>query len=325
MKRTSLAFFLLLISRIIFSQEITIDPHVTMLALGDSYTIGESVDIQKRWPHQFIDELRTLGVTADYPDYIATTGWTTGNLIQGINTMLDKDKDYNLVSILIGVNNQYQGIDMTSYEPDLREIIEQALQIVDQDTSRVFILSIPDYAFTSFGGGRETISKEIDDYNHIKQRIAAEYRIAYIDITPISRTGLENPSLVAGDGLHPSGLQYTSWVQSIIPHLKLDWSVSTYTHSSFPADNFMVYPNPAETRLHIQSSLDIDHIRIYNILGGLVSEVKVSSVPVSIDLSLLAPGTYALWAHPSDKLDQAIRSTIIIQAGKSYESPLFRN
>ena len=203
-------------------QGITIDPQVNMLALGDSYTIGESVDTRERWPHQFIDELRKLGVHADYPDYIAETGWTTRRLIQEMRFQLDRERDYNLVSILIGVNNQYQGIDIASYEPDLRTIIDLALEIVNRDISRVFILSIPDYAYTPFGRGSEVISREIDEYNTIKRNIAAEYGISFIDITPISRNGLSNPSLVAGDGLHPGGPQYQQWVQAIISRINLD-------------------------------------------------------------------------------------------------------
>jgi len=220
MRHVMLKLFLFCLTSLVYSQTITIDTNVTMLALGDSYTIGESVEIRERWPHQFVAELKKLGVSAEYPDYIATTGWTTRNLIQGIGSQLDEDKQYNLVSILIGVNNQYQGMDMAGYEPDLREILDQALEIVDQNLSRVFMLSIPDYAFTPFGKGNERITKEIDDYNAINQRIAAEYKIAYIDITPISRNGLDNPSLVAGDGLHPSADQYRQWVQAILSKKK---------------------------------------------------------------------------------------------------------
>ncbi len=124
------ALFIMILSIINISsvaQEVRIDQEVRMLALGDSYTIGQSVDISGRWPHQLMDELRTLGVSGTYPEYIATTGWTTRRLIQAMNNMIDEEKDYNLVSILIGVNNQYQGIPIASYEPDLRTIIDHAL------------------------------------------------------------------------------------------------------------------------------------------------------------------------------------------------------
>jgi len=205
----------------LFAQPISIDAEVTMLALGDSYTIGESVKISERWPHQLLAELRLFGVSAYDPDYIATTGWTTQDLLIGIEKQLNRDKQYNLVSILVGVNNQYQGIPVSTYEPDLREILENALELVDRDSSKVFMLSIPDYAYTPFGKGKEAISKEIDKYNEINKRLAQEYHIARVNITPLSRKGLDDPSLVAGDGLHPSAHQYEKWIRKLWPLLKL--------------------------------------------------------------------------------------------------------
>jgi len=207
--------FLVLESQM-FAQQFTIDGEVRMLALGDSYTIGESVEMNQRWPHQFVAELRNLGTDADFPDYIATTGWTTSDLLEGIITTLNTKKDYTLVSILIGVNNQYQGIDIKIYEPELRQIIEHAIEIMDQDTSRIFMLSIPDYAYSPFGKGDTTISREIDAYNKINRRVAREYKIPWVDITAISRRSLDEPSLLAGDGLHPSGEQYRLWVDKLI-------------------------------------------------------------------------------------------------------------
>lgn len=314
MRKFLLALSLLFIFGLMYSQEINIENEVSMLALGDSYTIGESVEIHERWPHQMIDELRKLGVQADYPDYIATTGWTTRRLIQRIRSMLEEDKPYNLVSILIGVNNQYQGIDIASYEPDLRNIIDLALEIVDQDISRVFILSIPDYAFTPFGLGNELISKEIDDYNAIKNRIAAEYKISFIDITPISRLGLINSSLVAGDGLHPSGQQYGLWVEGIIPRINLNIRLADNASPFISSDNLKVYPNPAQSKLHVSSILSVDGIRIYNSMGSLVSVFAPSEMPVSIDLSCFAAGVYSIWAHFAEEAHKPIQRTFIVQA-----------
>jgi len=211
-------FFLIDIS--MFGQQINIDKGLRMLALGDSYTIGESVEMDQRWPHQFVSELRKQGAYVDTPDYIATTGWTTSNLLEGIAASLDSDREYNLVSILIGVNNQYQGLDVSIYEPELRNIIDRALEITEQDRSKLFILSIPDYAYTQFGKGDTIISNEIDIYNEINRDVALEYGITWIDITPISRRGLDDPVLVAGDGLHPSGTQYGEWVKKIIHQLE---------------------------------------------------------------------------------------------------------
>jgi lysophospholipase L1-like esterase len=294
-------------------QQIKIGAEVTMLALGDSYTIGQSVDTVERWPHQFVDQLRSIGVTADDPDYIATTGWSTRRLIQGLNSMLDENRTYNLVSILIGVNNQYQGIDISSYEPDLRRIFDHALEIVGQDTSRVFVLSIPDYAFTPFGGGDASISREIDDYNRIKKRVAAEYHFAFIDITPISRTGLSNPSLVAADGLHPSGKQYGEWVKEIFPRLNFSQALTGTGRPGDTGHQLKVYPNPAGSKLFIESSLEIDRIRIYNSMGGLVDDKTLNSMPAELDLSHLGPGTYVLYATPKGADEPVLLKTIIIQ------------
>jgi lysophospholipase L1-like esterase len=222
LKMTSLFLFIIIILMNIqmFGQQKIMDKELRMLALGDSYTIGESVKMDQRWPHQLVSELRKLGADAVVPDYIATTGWTTSNLLDGIAGSLERDRDYNLVSILIGVNNQYQGLDFSIYEPELRSIIDRALVITEQDTSKLFILSIPDYAYTPFGQGDSIISNEIDDYNEISRRLAREYGIAWIDITPISRRGLVESYLVAGDGLHPSGAQYGEWVKKIIRQLE---------------------------------------------------------------------------------------------------------
>ena len=200
-------------------QAIAIDGEVRMLALGDSYTIGESVKPGQRWPHQLMSVLKERGVKAREPDYIAVTGWTTSNLLDGISRSLDRSESYNLVSILIGVNNQYQGIDINMYEPELRQIIDLALELVKQDTNRVFMLSIPDYAFTPFGKGDPGISHELDAYNQINKRVAGEIGLGWVNVTPISRRGLDEPALVAGDGLHPSGKQYGEWIAAILPNI----------------------------------------------------------------------------------------------------------
>jgi len=171
------------------AQDISIEAEVRMLALGDSYTIGESVQPEERWPQQFIEELIAAGIDASAPDYIATTGWTTQDLQKGMATDLDQIRKYNLVSILVGVNNQYQGIPISTYEPDLKEIIKNALHLVGEDPGKVFILSIPDYAYTPFGKGKTSISKEIDQYNAINKKLAQAYSIPWINITPISRNG----------------------------------------------------------------------------------------------------------------------------------------
>jgi len=281
----------------LFSQAITIDPEVRMLALGDSYTIGQSVGLSERWPHQFVAELRLKGVMADDPDYIATTGWTTKNLLQGIETKLNPDKDYNLVSILIGVNNQYQGIAISSYEPDLKEITERALAIVNNDVSRVFMLSIPDYAYTPFGGGSPTISQEIDAYNAINKKVAAFYKISYTDITGISRQGLINSQLVANDGLHPSGVQYSEWVLKLLPKLKISQTVPVIEIESIPTKQtagLRVYPNPASSQVRICSEGELKILRIRDVHGKPIREIENPPSLFELDLSGYIPGMYIL-------------------------------
>lgn len=313
MKKVISIISLLLLYYITNAQEITIGGQVKMLALGDSYTIGESVEARERWPHQLIDELRKLEVNAEYPDYIAATGWTTRRLLQWIGVQLDEEKEYNLVSVLIGVNNQYQGLNIENYEPDLRDILDKALDVVNLDTSRVFMLSIPDYAYTPFGGQRESISKGIDAYNDINRSVAVEYGIVYVDITPISRNGLTDPSLVALDGLHPSGEQYKLWVQAILPYLRADLALSGNGNTD-PADgSIKIYPNPASSILHVEAGEAIGRIRVYNMMGGLEADFAVDQMKAAIDLSHLAPGIYTLQIQCKDKDSREFRRNIVIQ------------
>ncbi len=297
--RNLFVLLLLLIMEIqVISQQVTIDSQVRMLALGDSYTIGESVDILERWPHQLIQELRKQGVDATDPDYIAETGWTTRRLLQGIRTRLNEDKDYNLVSLLIGVNNQYQRLDIASYDPDLRELIDIALSVANQDTGRVFIVSIPDYAFTPFGNGNPNISEEIDLYNAIKREVALEYGIAFADITPISRLGLQQPDLVAGDGLHPSGKQYSEWVETIFSLLKIKKPLSSEAESppEVPDGSLQIVPNPASSGVWINAGNPVSDILIRDSRGVPVQRIRVDGLPFQLDLSELSPGMYLLEA-----------------------------
>ena len=186
------------------------------LALGDSYTIGESVTVEDRYPVQLINSLSLSTTTEKDLTIIARTGWTTDNLQVGISSKPDLRTEYDLVSLLIGVNNQYRGYPIDTYTIEFRELLEQSIGFAGGDTSRVFVVSIPDYAYTPFGNGDPNISQGIDDYNAINAAITAEYGINYFNITPISRKGLDEPELVASDGLHPSGEQYQRWVQLML-------------------------------------------------------------------------------------------------------------
>ncbi len=188
------------------------------LALGDSYTIGASVEESERWPEQLAEELRNNGLPMDKPEIIAITGWTTNDLLSGIDARALKDT-FDLVSLLIGVNNQYRGYDIKQQEKEFKELLEIAKAFAGGDSTRVFIVSIPDYGATPFGqsANPELIGKEIDEYNALNRSIASDYNIRYFDITPISREAKSDPDLVAKDGLHPSGKMYARWVQEIYP------------------------------------------------------------------------------------------------------------
>ncbi len=185
------------------------------LALGDSYTIGESVDAGERWPVQLVERINELAETPfSKPIIIARTGWRTDELIKAVSDANPSD-DFDLVSLLIGVNNQYQHRPLDDYRSEFRELIEISIKKAGGNANHVLVLSIPDYGYTPFGSeNRETISEELDIYNEINRSIAAEYEVMYVSITDISRSS--DKSLVAGDGLHPSGLQYTLWVERIM-------------------------------------------------------------------------------------------------------------
>ncbi|MGE0590892.1 MAG: SGNH/GDSL hydrolase family protein [Cyclobacteriaceae bacterium] len=191
------------------------------LALGDSYTIGESVAENERWPVQLAEQLRAKGFEIDKPRIIATTGWRTDNLKNGINIAQIKET-YDLVSLLIGVNNQYQGKPVDQYAIEYEDLLKTAVGLAGGDKEKVFVVSIPDYGFTPFGKPKqEKISKELDEFNEVNKRITESYGIQYFNITDISRHGFDDPELVASDGLHPSGRQYKLWVDRIVESLKV--------------------------------------------------------------------------------------------------------
>ncbi len=191
------------------------------LALGDSYTIGESVAEGERWPVQLAAQLRGKGIEIDNPRIIATTGWRTDNLKNAINIAQIKET-YDLVSLLIGVNNQYQGKPVDQYAVEYEDLLKTAIALAGGNKAKVFVVSIPDYGFTPFGKPKqEKISKELDEFNEVNKRITESYGIQYFNITDISRDGLDDPELVASDGLHPSGKQYKLWVDRIVGGLKV--------------------------------------------------------------------------------------------------------
>lgn len=199
--------------------EVEEDP-LRYLALGDSYTIGESVAPELRWPVQLVGRLRNDGFEIEDPRIIATTGWTTQNLLQAMDNQLNNEK-YDLVSVLIGVNNQYQGKTIEAYEEDLHKIFKRAIGHSERGAAGVFALSIPDYGVTPFGADREEeIGQELDEFNRVFEEVANQYGVDFFNITPISRRAKEEPELIADDDLHPSGEMYRQWVDLIYNDVK---------------------------------------------------------------------------------------------------------
>lgn len=185
------------------------------LALGDSYTIGESVREEGRWPVQLTKRLAEAGQDFSSPVIIATTGWRTDQLKAALPGS-GREKNFDLVSLLIGVNNQYQGKPVAEYEPEFEELLKLAIEYAGGDHNNVFVVSIPDYGYTPFGKEKqESISRDIDAYNEVNRKIADQYGVRYFNITELSRKGLEDPELVAADGLHPSEKMYSQWVALI--------------------------------------------------------------------------------------------------------------
>ncbi len=191
---------------------------ITYLALGDSYTIGESVAESDRFPVQLVTLLKNQGVKIEDPDIVAVTGWTTGNLLNALNTNPPKT-NYSFVTLLIGVNNQYQGRSLDEYKTQFSQLLNLAIACAANRKVHVFVLSIPDYSVTPFGNNidKAETAQQIDQFNEANKIISQNAGVNYIDITPISRDAKDNASLVARDGLHPSSIQYLKWDQMLVP------------------------------------------------------------------------------------------------------------
>lgn len=188
---------------------------IKFLALGDSYTIGESVDEKDRWPEQLAEVARSRGKKMERPRIIAITGWRTDQLKKAIEEAHLKN-EYTLVSLLIGVNNQYQKKSAESYAPEFEELLRTAILLAGGKKDNVFVVSIPDYGFTPSGIARQAeISIAVDQFNLVNKSITENLGIKYVTITDLTREGLVKPEYVAGDGLHPSGKMYSLWVNRI--------------------------------------------------------------------------------------------------------------
>ncbi|HSE13620.1 MAG TPA: SGNH/GDSL hydrolase family protein [Rudaea sp.] len=210
------------------------------LALGDSYTIGEGVDAGGRWPDQLAAALRASGLAVATPEIVARTGWTTGELAAAMDRHAFHPP-YDLVTLLIGVNNQYRagqepkcpggqggpggaGRDLDNYRGEFRTLLERAIALAGNRPQRVVVVSIPDWGVTRFGqsSGRDTakVAHELDLYNVANAEIAASLHVRYADVTPASRDGGDHADMLAGDGLHPSATMYRRWLAVIQPQAR---------------------------------------------------------------------------------------------------------
>lgn len=189
----------------------------TFLALGDSYTIGQGVTPTDRFPAQTVDWLRLNGIQFSALDYIATTGWTTTNLHNNINSI--NPAPHDVVTLLIGVNDQYQLRDTTGYRQRFTLLLQRSIILAKDKKQNVFVLSIPDYSVTPFAANADTsrIRIELDWFNSINKQVTDAHQITYLDITSSTRLALTNRSLLAADGLHPSTLEYKKWADRLGP------------------------------------------------------------------------------------------------------------
>lgn len=195
------------------------------LALGDSYTIGESVPPAENFPNQVLSSMLNNAIAFQEARIIAKTGWTTDELETGIvaaNTAQPLRPSYDFVSLLIGVNNQYRGRSVDNYKPEFEALLLKAIAYAGGKADRVVVLSIPDWGVTPFANGRDRaqIAREIDAYNTANKEIAQRLKAHYIDITPWTREAATDNSLLAADGLHPSGKEYKRWAERIVTYFR---------------------------------------------------------------------------------------------------------
>jgi lysophospholipase L1-like esterase len=188
------------------------------LALGDSYTIGEGVAPAESWPTRLQASLAASGIELAPPEIVATTGWTTGELLTGIAAAAPAGP-FELVSLLIGVNNQYRGGLLGEYRAEFRKLLERAIAFAGGRSRRVLVLAIPDWSVTPFAEGRDqgAIAAQIDRFNDVARREAAERRAAWVDVAPVSRRLGHLAEYLVADGLHPSGRMYAEWARLAEP------------------------------------------------------------------------------------------------------------
>ena len=193
------------------------------LALGDSYTIGEKVLLENNFPHQLVTFLNRKGLSYTSPEIIAQTGWTTDELAVAIKNATQRNKKYDLVTLLIGVNNQYRGRDINNYTQEFSQLLHTAIGFANDNPHHVVVVSIPDWGVTPFAEdrNREEIAKQIDEFNAVNKKLATEAGCVYIHITPSTRQNGTNPLYLAEHKLHPSAKEYSIWARMIAE--KITW------------------------------------------------------------------------------------------------------
>lgn len=191
---------------------------LSYLALGDSYSIGEGVDAGERWPAQLAARLRADGIELAEPRVIAQTGWTTDELSAAMDAA-EPLGQWDFVSLLIGVNNQYRGRDVESFNADFERLLTRAIRLAGDRPERVLVLSIPDWGVTPFAESRDRaqIAGALDAYNYVIRRECARREVTFVDITPISRQRGAEPAMLVHDQLHPSAAMYRLWTDAALP------------------------------------------------------------------------------------------------------------
>jgi lysophospholipase L1-like esterase len=193
---------------------------LTWLALGDSYTIGQGVKEQERFPAQAVKLLDERNFSVNELNYIAVTGWTTNDLMIGLNYY--KPKPHTIVSLLIGVNDQYIEWDTIGYRERLSELLKRSISLANNKPNHVFVLSIPDYSVTPFARFHDAkeIARQINQFNQIIYEVTEEFGCPFVDITPFTREAVNNPALICEDNLHPSGLDYGRWGEKLVTAIR---------------------------------------------------------------------------------------------------------
>lgn len=191
---------------------------IRILALGDSYTIGEGVSVDDRWPMQLAAALRVRGSSVATPTIIARTGWTTDELSRGIDGARPTGP-FDVVTLLIGVNNQYRGRSADEYGSQFHDLLARAIEFAGGRATRVIIVSIPDWGATPFAEGRDCtrIGRDIDAFNDVSREEATRVGARYVDVTAISRRAAAEHDLIGEDRLHPSAGMYAAWVRVMLP------------------------------------------------------------------------------------------------------------